>query len=106
MPHVQLAGLDAPFSEDEIWAAISQMPSEKAPGPDGFTTDFYKRCWPVIKADVINAFTCVYNLHTGLLHKLNGATISLLPKKEIVESVQDYRPSSTLLLRLSPRCWH
>ncbi|KAF8718363.1 hypothetical protein HU200_025343 [Digitaria exilis] len=30
---VQLSTLDAPFTEEEIWGAISQMPSEKAPGP-------------------------------------------------------------------------
>jgi hypothetical protein len=38
---VKLDGLDE-FIEQEIWAAISQMPAEKAPGPDGFTGDFYK----------------------------------------------------------------
>ena len=31
------AQLDQCFSEDEIWQAIKDMPSDKAPGPDGFT---------------------------------------------------------------------
>jgi hypothetical protein len=30
-------GFGCTFSEEEIWSAISQMPAEKAPGPDGFT---------------------------------------------------------------------
>jgi hypothetical protein len=32
-----LAALDAPFSEEEVWATIKQLPSDKASGPDGFT---------------------------------------------------------------------
>jgi hypothetical protein len=63
---VHMGGLDATFSEEEIWAAICQMPSEKAPGPDGFTGTFYKVCWP-IKVDVVNAFSCIFNLHIGPL---------------------------------------
>jgi hypothetical protein len=51
-----MEGLDAPFSKDEIWAAISAMLSEKAPGMDGFTSAFYKLCWTIIKTEVVNAF--------------------------------------------------
>ena len=31
-----LRGLDVPFTEDELKNVINQMPSDKAPGPDGF----------------------------------------------------------------------
>jgi hypothetical protein len=51
------------------------------------TGAFYKLCWRIIKNDVVNAFACIFNLHTGPLHKLNSATISLLPKKELAERV-------------------
>ena len=36
--------LDRPFTEDELDQAVRCLPSEKAPGPDGFTNDFYKNC--------------------------------------------------------------
>ena len=36
--------LTAPFSE-EVFEAIAQMKNDKAPGPDGFRAEFYKKCW-------------------------------------------------------------
>jgi hypothetical protein len=38
--------LDAPFSE-EVRKTITLLPSDKAPGPDGFTGRFYKAFWQV-----------------------------------------------------------
>jgi hypothetical protein len=48
--------LDAPLSEEEIKAAIYNLPVEKAPRPGGFTGMFYKTCWEVIKPELIVAF--------------------------------------------------
>ncbi|WVZ69638.1 hypothetical protein U9M48_018397 [Paspalum notatum var. saurae] len=111
---VEAAGLDNCFTEEEIHSAILQMPTEKAPGPDGFTGTFCRMCWPIIKSDVLRAFCCLHSLTTGPLHKLNGASIALLPKKVDAESVGDYRPislihsfakivSKVLALRLAPK---
>jgi hypothetical protein len=40
--------LDRPFTVDEIGAAVKELPNGKAPGPDGFTDDFYKHCWDIV----------------------------------------------------------
>ncbi|XP_071677149.1 uncharacterized protein [Lolium perenne] len=37
LPRVDLAHLEARFTEEEVWAALCAMPSNKSPGPDGFT---------------------------------------------------------------------
>jgi hypothetical protein len=39
-----LSDLELPFTEEEVWT-IKQLPSDKAPGPDGYTGCFYKVCW-------------------------------------------------------------
>ena len=39
-----LQDLDAPITEEEVWAAIKEMPVDKSPGPDGFTGLFFKKC--------------------------------------------------------------
>ena len=47
----EIIDLDNPFSEQEIWKAICDMPSDKAPGPDGFIVLFYKQFWEALKSD-------------------------------------------------------
>ena len=80
LPEIE-EGLDDPFTEEEIKKAISCLPSDKAPGPDGFTGAFYKSCWHIIKAEVLDAFNCLYSLNTGPLERMNSAVITLIPKK-------------------------
>jgi hypothetical protein len=41
---------------------IKQMPSDKAPSPDGFTGGFYKACWDTIKGDVMAAMSAVWSI--------------------------------------------
>lgn len=41
LPQLNLDGIDACFSEDEVWATIRDLPSDRAPGPDGFPGIFY-----------------------------------------------------------------
>jgi hypothetical protein len=41
---LDLSALDTPFIEDEVWDTIKTMPSDRAPGPDGYTGRFYKTC--------------------------------------------------------------
>ena len=53
------------------------MPSEKAPGPDGFIGVFYKRCWPIIKADLVEAVMSFYNHRTVRQNLINEVNIVL-----------------------------
>ncbi|XP_020595781.1 uncharacterized protein LOC110035823 [Phalaenopsis equestris] len=39
--------------EEEIWKAINSINSNKAAHPDGFTAEFYKKSWDIIKPEVI-----------------------------------------------------
>ncbi|XP_073363300.1 uncharacterized protein [Aegilops tauschii subsp. strangulata] len=91
-----LLELDAPFSEEEIWDAIKKMPTGKAPGPDGFTSEFLRACWPIIKADICEAFDKLYAMNGRGFHKLNEALLVLLPKKPDAAAITDYRPISLI----------
>jgi hypothetical protein len=89
---VDLSVLDLPFTEDEVQATMRDMPSDRAPGPDGLTGTFYKSAWSVIKNDVVDALNAVFFGDNRMFHKLNNAFVVLLPKKPGAASPGDYRP--------------
>jgi exonuclease III len=93
---IDLSSLEAPFSEKEVRDTIGALPSDKAPGPDGFTGKFYKCCWHIIKSDLLAA---INSLHQGITHKLgllNSAYLTLLPKKVDALFARDFRPISLI----------
>jgi hypothetical protein len=89
-----LNDLDAPFTEKEVWETIKQLPSDKAPGPDGFTGCFYKSCRTTIKQDVMMAISAIWSRKFGNFQKLNNANITLIPKVLGAEFVKDFRAIS------------
>lgn len=94
--HHNLEDLDAPFTQQEIGSVIKEMPSEKAPGPDGFIGLFYKRCWDIIKDDLTEAIASFYSHRTAKLNLVNEANVVLLPKNQMAATILDYRPISLI----------
>jgi hypothetical protein len=56
-----LSSLVIPFSQQEIDSMVRALPSDKALGPDGFNTDFVKKCWSVICEDFYKICHDLYN---------------------------------------------
>lgn len=52
---IDLSDQETPFTAAKVWAVIKAMPSDRAPGPDGFTGAFYKSAWPIIQPEVMAA---------------------------------------------------
>jgi hypothetical protein len=69
---------------------LFQMEHNKAPGPDGFSAEFYQACWNFIKEDLMALFT---DFHDGSLplYKLNFGAIILIPKCREATIIQQYR---------------
>jgi hypothetical protein len=87
--------LDEPFSKQEIDSIVAALPSDKSLGPDGFNTNFIKKCWSVISQDFYDL--CEQFYHGDVcLQSINGSFIVLIPKKENVQLVGDFRPISLL----------
>jgi hypothetical protein len=85
LPAHNLSTLDAPFTKQEVWEAVSNLPSDKAPGPDGFTERFNK---------VLNAISAVWSRNFINLDKVNSAYIAMVPKIDGTDQVKDFRPIS------------
>jgi hypothetical protein len=92
---VDLSSLVQPFTKEEIDRVIRTTPPDKAPGPDGFNGLFLKKCWHLIKVDYyklcFDFIDCAVDLES-----INGSFITLVPKVNHPESVNDYRPISLL----------
>ena len=97
--HTDLECLVDMFSTQEIDSLVSIIPADKAPGPDGFNGFFMKKCWPIIAQDYYRLATHFHAECTDL-ETLNSSYITLVPKKNSPETVNDYRPISLMGLSL------
>lgn len=62
----------------------------------GILNSFIKKCWDIIKTDLLEAIMGFYNHKTSKMHLFNEASIVLLPKKQIPTAISDYRPISLI----------
>jgi len=78
---------------EEVKAVTFKMSSNKSPGPDGYTVEFFKPAWPIIGEDVVVAVQSFFI--KGFLPKgINSTILALIPKKETAKEMKDYRPIS------------
>ena len=84
-----------PFEKQEVDLVIKNLASDKAPGPNGFNSDFIKKCWHIICDDFYNLCNAFY-IGDVCLQSLNGSHIILIPKHDHAVKVSDFRPISLL----------
>ncbi|GFY85411.1 hypothetical protein Acr_04g0001490 [Actinidia rufa] len=64
---------------------------DKAPGPDGYSSCFYKTAWDVIGRDFIEAVKEFFS-SGQILKQLNHTVLALIPKSKEADRVEDFRP--------------
>lgn len=77
----------------EIKAAMFEIGESKAPGPDGFTSAFFKSAWNEIGNDVCKVVADFF-VNGKMLREINSTIIALLPKVINPLKIYDYRPIS------------
>jgi len=92
---LDLSSLVVPISISEIDRVVKLIPNDKAPGPDGFNGLFLKKCWPIIKDSFYQLCDDFYS-GTLDLESINNSYITLIPKVNNPETVNDFRPISLL----------
>lgn len=83
------------FTEEEIHFALNQPGKNKAPGPDGLTSEFLIKWWDDIKELVMGTILDFEN-GLGLPKGMNSAFVTLIPKKRNASEVSDFRPISVI----------
>ena len=89
----QILAMEQEVSREEIAAAFLSIHPNKAPGPDGFNSHFFRSAWDSIGEEIISGIK--YFFDTGrLLKELNTTVIALIPKVINPSSLHDFRPIS------------
>nr|GFB11226.1 RNA-directed DNA polymerase, eukaryota [Tanacetum cinerariifolium] len=87
--------MEADVTIKEIKNTVWDCGTNKSPGPDGFSFDFYRRFWSMIQKDVVAAVKCFF--HYGSIPKgCNSSFIALIPKIPDAKMVKDFRPISLI----------
>ncbi|KAL0383830.1 UNVERIFIED_CONTAM: Retrovirus-related Pol polyprotein from type-2 retrotransposable element R2DM [Sesamum latifolium] len=82
-----------PVTSDEIKQAVFDIDETKAPGPNGYSSGFFKAAWPIVGREVTRAIMDFFV--TGrLLKQVNSTLISLIPKISNPTVVAEFRPMS------------
>ncbi|KAL0288904.1 UNVERIFIED_CONTAM: hypothetical protein Sradi_7086900, partial [Sesamum radiatum] len=74
--------ITAPVQRHEIKDALFDINEDSAPGPDGFSSSFFKATWAVIGEDVCRAIMEFFN-HGRLLKQLNATLLTFIPKVQL-----------------------
>lgn len=82
-----------PLEDKEINQAMFDIENYKAPGPDGFTSTFFKRACHILGKEVCKAVK-EFILNGQLLQAVNHMILALLPKVEVLNTMKDFLPIS------------
>ena len=78
-------------TREKVKNVLFKMKSLKAPGPDGFNVFFYKKAWPIVGEDFMDAV--IYFFENGrILREWNDTALTLIPKVANPSRMSDFRP--------------
>ena len=83
-------------TEEECWQALCSMSDNKSPGSDGFSKEFHKEFWPILKFELLDCLNTAYELGE-LSTSQKQAAITLLEKQgKDPLLIDNWRPVSPL----------
>nr|GEY94452.1 RNA-directed DNA polymerase, eukaryota [Tanacetum cinerariifolium] len=92
---MQHMDMEADVTIEDIKNAVWDCGTDKSPGPNGFSFDFYRRFWSVIQKDVVAAVKCFFN-YGSIPKGCNLSFIALILKIPNANMVKDFRSISLI----------
>ncbi|KAL9663766.1 hypothetical protein QQ045_019157 [Rhodiola kirilowii] len=80
-------------TDKEIWGALLSIGDDKAPGPDGFSSRFFKKNWEIVGKELCDGVRHCLR-HNALPKGMNAAYIALIPKCSQASKPEEFRPIS------------
>ncbi|GJU90933.1 RNA-directed DNA polymerase, eukaryota [Tanacetum coccineum] len=91
----QVQDLERPVTYEEVKRAVWDCGTNKSPGPDGFSFEFYRKYWTTIDDDVFQAVRDFF-VNGHFPRGCNSSFIALIPKIQDAKFVKDFRPISLI----------
>ena len=92
----EIENLNKPITSTEIETVIRNLPTNKSPGPDSFTAEFYQKFREELTPNLLKLFQKITE-EGKLLNSLYEAIIILTPKPEKrATEKENYRPMSLM----------
>lgn len=93
-PFPSIGGAQA-VSDEEIKYVIRSCDGNKAPRLDGFNMSFFKKCWKIVRMDVLQLMR-EFHQNASLVGGINSSFIALIPKVQSPSCLNEYRPISLI----------
>ncbi|XP_013624212.1 PREDICTED: uncharacterized protein LOC106330256 [Brassica oleracea var. oleracea] len=85
--------LSAAYTSQDVKTAFFALPKNKAPGPDGYPSEFFTAHWNTVGQEVTDAIQEFFTT-CRLLQQWNATILTLIPKKKNADKISDFRPIS------------
>ena len=86
---------DSDLTTKEIYEALKSMKTNKSPGLDGLTSEFYKVFWEELEDIVLKLTSDIYT-NGELTNSMKTGMITLIPKQGDLRNLTNWRPISLL----------
>ena len=88
--------LDSFISEEELRSVVFSSGLNKSPGPDGFTNEFYRKFWLILKTPLLNLMNSFFiKKHISQNHLMG--IITCIPKGDkLRDNLKNWRPITLL----------
>lgn len=85
------SSLNSSYSLEEVKVSLFLMFPTKAPGPDGFLTNFFQKHWNLCKEEITQIVICIINGEDSL-EEINKTFIVIIPKVMNPTSLSQFGP--------------
>lgn len=79
------------LTKDQIKHVFWSIPIQKALGPYGYNSCFFRTAWNIVGEEICLAIRDFF-INGKILKRINAIVISLIPKVEAPNTIQEYRP--------------
>ncbi|GJX68191.1 hypothetical protein Tco_0303918 [Tanacetum coccineum] len=89
-----------PVTDEEVKAAMFSIGDERAPGPDGFSSAFFKKGWDIVGLDVCHAIRDFFVNGWQIIEGVHSNFIALIHNdsaRVIMESLDEFKLTSGLV---------